>query len=206
MCSRDKILLLSLVLTLATGCATQGEKRVQSYSKTRETLAESHRTVDITLLSLDGLRRTPADHLKDAFRQYKDSVDKLQEQASAAKTRAAAMKEDSEMHIKTWQSEMSDIKDPTIKSTVQSRRDAVRSNFKLLQMYADDARKAYQPFIAGNQDIIRALSVDLSPAAINSLSQSIDKVLLDGNELKMRISAMQRGMDNIANGVSPIGL
>jgi len=179
---------------------------VQGFERTRQTLADSQRQVDFTLLSMNALPRTRSDNLSAAFRQYKESVDQLEKQGADAQWRSLAMKEESDDHIRVWQEEMKTIKDPTIKASMESRRDAVRTNFKLVQMYADDARKAYEPFLRGNKEMVRALSVDLSPATMSSLAPAMEKVTADGETLKVRIGMMQRAMDNIANGISPIGM
>ncbi len=50
-----------------------------------------------------------------------------------------------------------------------------------------------------------ALSIDLSPAARSSLAKSMDKTAADGKTLKQKITAMQKALDNIAEGRSPIG-
>ena len=54
-------------------------------------------------------------------------------------------------------------------------------------------------------DIVKALQMNLSPAAVNSLSASMDKANADGKTLKEKIAAMQRAMDNMAKGQAPIG-
>ena len=190
--------LFVLAIGLLGGCASQGEKMVQSYAQTRDSVAESTAEVDATIGTLNRLRMTRGEPLNDVFSRYKDQVTKLERQAQT-------MKDDQELHIKSWQKEMESISDPTIKASLESRRKAARSNFKLIQMYADDVRKAYEPFISGNQQLVKALSIDLSPAAISSLSPAVDKVMLDGNKLKERLGAMQQGLNNIANGVSPLG-
>ena len=197
--------LFVLAIGLLGGCASQGEKMVQSYAQTRDSVAESTAEVDATIGTLNRLRMTRGEPLNDVFSRYKDQVTKLERQAQTAKSQAQTMKDDQELHIKSWQKEMESITDPTIKASLESRRKAARSNFKLIQMYADDVRKAYEPFISGNQQLVKALSIDLSPAAISSLSPAIDKVMLDGNKLKERLGAMQQGLNNIANGVSPLG-
>jgi hypothetical protein len=115
------------------------------------------------------------------------------------------MQENMDMNIKSWQKEMETIEDPTVKASVESRRDAVRSNYELVKMYASEARHAYEPFLQGNRDIVKALSIDLSPAARSSLGKSMDKTAADGKTLKQKITAMQKALDNIAQGRSPIG-
>jgi hypothetical protein len=202
------LLLTVLALAHAGGCAStsRGEKMVQSYARTREAVAEGQREVDTTLASLAALRTTRPELLPDAFRRYKDAVGRLEEEGKDAKKRAVAMQGQSETHIKAWEAEMETFKDPTVKASLESRRQAVRSNFKLLTMYADDARKAYAPFLQGSKEVARALSIDLSPAAVTSLAPAMDRVAIDGQALQERLAAVQRALGNIANGVSPIGI
>jgi chromosome segregation ATPase len=178
---------------------------VQSYQDTREGLAEAQSQVDATLGTLAQLRTAPAPAMNDVFRQYKDQVTKLEREKQTAQWRAQTMRDEQDAHIKAWEKEMASIKDPSIHSTLESRRQATRSNFKFVQMYADDIKKRYEPFLQGNKDIVQALSIDLSPTAIASLSGSIDKVMKDGLSLKERITSMRQALDNIANGVSPMG-
>ena len=199
--------MLGLLVALSGGCAskTQGEKTVESYSHTRETLSDSRRQVALTMSSLTSLRTTPPGAMKDAFRRYRDAVGELEKEAADSKWRAQAMQEQSDAHIQAWKEEMSSIKDPTIKASVESRRDAVGTNFSLIRMYADDVRKAYEPFLQGNKDMVQALSLDISPAAINSLSAGIDKVVASGKALDDKLWSMEHAMDNVANGKSPLG-
>jgi hypothetical protein len=198
--------ILLLVLLTACSAPSKGEKQVKSFNETRDFLAEAQGQVDVTLASLTSLRRTPADRLDLAFKHYKESVTALEKEGADARWLADAMKEKSEAHIRAWQSEMETITDPKIKASLQSRRDAVRSNFNLLKLYAQDARKAYDPFLKGNQQMVQALSIDLSPAALTSLSEAMDQLTVDGALLKQRIAAMQHSLDNVAQGLSPIGM
>ena len=80
------VLLFVLVSTLAAGCSStsQGEKMVQSYARTRETLAGSQSQVDMALIAMDSMRRTPAERLKDAFGRYKDAVTQLEKEGASA--------------------------------------------------------------------------------------------------------------------------
>jgi len=188
-----------------SGCASPGEKMVESYSTTRRTLAESQSHVDGTLMALLDLRRMPAEALKDAYGRYKEHVSELEKDAQQAKWRAKEMADEQDAHIKAWQKEMASIDDPTMKSSLESRRQAAATNYKLVRMYADDVRKAYEPFLQRNQQMVQALSIDLSPAALKSLAPSIDQINADSATLKQKIWLMQHAMDNIANGVSPIG-
>ena len=193
------------LIALAVGCSTQGEKMVQSYSDTRDAVVEAQGQVDKTLAAMAALRTSPAQTIAGAFDEYKDQVEELEDQGHAAKERAAVMKADAEAHIKAWQKEQKDITDPQIKATLQSRQNAVRSNFAMLKMYADDVRKRYEPFLKRNQEMVQALSIDLSPKAVASFGPMMDKIMSEGMALKERMAAMERGLQNIADGEAPIG-
>jgi hypothetical protein len=194
-------------MALAGGCSSPsgGEKTFESYSRTRGLLASAQTDVDNTLGALNALRITEPGNLKNAFRQYKDGVARLEKRRAEAKQLAAGMDENMEMNIITWQKEMEDIQDPQVKASVESRREAVQSNYQQVKMYAQDARNAYEPFMRGNQDIIKALSIDLSPANVSNLGPAMDRTAADGKALKAKITAMQQAMENIARGQPPIG-
>jgi hypothetical protein len=201
------VALTGMIAFAGGGCASpsQGEKTVESFAKTRQTLVDAQHAVDGTLISLHRLRQVPGDAVAGQFRQYKESVDGLEKAASDAEWIGKGMREQGDSQMQAWEEEMKSIKDPTIKGTVASRQAAVRSNYKIVRMYAEDARKAYLPYIQGNKDMVKALSIDLTPAAVTSLSPAIDKVLLDGDALKQKLWLMQNAMNNMANGVSPLG-
>ena len=209
MLNRANLVAFGLVcaLTLAVGCSsqTQGEKMVESFARTRETLVKAQNQVDTTMITLLRLRQTRGEDLKDIFPLYKDAVAELEAQGISAKRQAAGMKEQEHAYIMSWQEEMKNINDPNIKATLQSRQQAVRSNFKLVQMYADGARKAFDPFLKGNKEIVQALSIDLSPPMVVSLAPAMDRAYADGQALKQRIAALRHALDSMANGASPIG-
>ena len=204
---KDGAILLLCVLTVsqAGACATKGEKMVDSFGRTRERVGRAQARVDATLSALNAVRTARADNMKDAFRRYREEVRKLEQEGKDVKQRAVTFREEADAHIKQWQDEMKSVQDPMIRASLESRRDAVRTNFKLVQMYADDARKAYEPCLRRNKEIVQALSIDLSPAAIQSMGPAIDSVMADGDALKLKLTAMQHALGNMAGGMSPLG-
>ena len=202
------LMVAALALTGLTGCASStggGEKLAESYSKTRGFLNSSQAQVDDTLTALNGLRITNPTNLSNAFTQYKTSVEALEKKGKEAKNLSATLQDHMDTNVMNWQKEMDQIQDPTVKASVEQRKAAVKSNYEQIKMYAQDARKAYDPFLQDNKDIVKALQMNLSPAAVSNLSPSMDKANADGKTLKEKIAAMQRAMDNIAKGQAPIG-
>ena len=74
---KNLAILLFCVLTAghAGGCATRGEKMVDSFGRTRERVAKAQGQVDRTLGALNEVRTARADNMKDAFRRYHADVD-----------------------------------------------------------------------------------------------------------------------------------
>jgi hypothetical protein len=194
-------------LALCGGCSSpsRGEKMVQTFDLTRRTVWDGQRRVDATQRALDAMRTTRADMLNDSFRNYKEAVEKLEATGAQAKERATAMQEEADAHVKAWEKEVGEINDPAIKASMESRRAAVRANFGQVKAAAQEARKAYDPYLAGNQQIVKSLSIEMSPAAITGLSAPIDRVQADGATLKEKLGALDKVLDRIAKGESAAG-
>jgi len=194
-------------LVLLAGCAsnkqTQGEKAVQSFESTRMHVADAQKQVDSTLASMGQFQYTG--NLNNAFQNYKAALAQLEESSEDAKWRAQAMRENQAKFVENWQKEMDKIQDPTLKSNMEARREAVKQNFAQVKAAAAEARQAYEPFIRGNKDIVQSLSVNLSPAMVPSLKPKMDQTTADGQVLKAKLAALQKQLDNIAHGQSASG-
>ena len=201
------VLALAIAAASGAGCSSQtkGQKAVESFSKTRDTLADSQNQVDATLAMMNRVHAARGEAVNFAYKDYQQSVEQLEKDAEAAAYRAKSMKEESDEYLRSWQEEMKSVKDPAIKASLESRREAVRSNYALVRMYADDVRKAYEPFLQSNKELVQALSIDLSPAGMTSLSTAFDSVAASGQHLKEKIALMQIALNNIAAGQSPLG-
>jgi len=196
----------------AGGCASSstsstggGEKIAESYSRTRGLLASAQVQVDQTAQTMSSMRMTDPTNLSNAFGQYKKSVAALEKKSTDARRLAADLQENMEMNKLNWQKEMDAISDPTVKATAENRKAAVAANYDQMKTYAQDARGAFDTYLKGNQDIVKALQLNLSPGAVSDLGKSMDKTTADGNTLKQKIAAMQRAMENIAKGQAPTG-
>src|SRR5688500_11930004 len=92
-------------VAMGGGCASerQGENMVESYSETRRTLAEPRTHGGRTLMARQSIRTSRREGLERAFRHYKASVVRLENEGRDAKGRAKAMKEEADAHVKQWQ-------------------------------------------------------------------------------------------------------
>jgi chromosome segregation ATPase len=199
------LVLVSAVMAGGCSSGSAGQRKFDSFTKTRGNLAEAQNDIDHTMATLSSLRMTDATNLGNAFKQYRDAVNRLDKRSTEAKRLAQATQENMDAHVLDWQKEMDSIHDPAIKASVESRREAVRSNYDQLKKTAADARSAYDAYLRDNQDIVKALSNDLSPAARTTLAPSMDRANEDGKALKTKVGAVQKALDNMANGRPPTG-
>ena len=197
-------------LSFAVGCSSSGrigesEKAVEGFQSTKAALVKAQAQVDTTLAAMNQLSATAGGDLQKTFKNYTAAVEDLEDTAAGAKKRAEAMRKNVDAYVAKWQKEMQTMQDPTIKASLEKRRQAVTANFAKVRESAQAVREAYQPFIAQSKEIQRALSVDLSPAALPGLKPSMDKANAQGKTLKEKIAALQGELDRIAAGISPTG-
>src|SRR5688500_16692119 len=109
---RVRLVLAALLLAIGAigaggagaGCSspTHGERMIQGFQRTRDSLADAHSDVAITLASLARLRANPGgdlERLSRAFGDYKQAVERLEKQAADAKSRAAVMQDEADRHM-----------------------------------------------------------------------------------------------------------
>jgi chromosome segregation ATPase len=199
--------LAAFVLAGGVGCSSmsRGEKAYYGFANTQSLLSSAQQQVDATLSALHGMGMTDPTNLNNAYSQYKEEVKRLEQQGKDARKLASSMKENHDQTLMDWQKEMDTMQDPTVKASAESRKEAIKNNYEQLRMYAEDARKAYDPFLQTNKDIVKALGVNLSPATLTSLQSSIADADAKGKTLKEKLAAFQHAMDNVAKGQPPIG-
>ena len=204
----NAILMTCVVAIVASGCASNeksgGQKAVDGFKRTQVNLANAQRQVDETLMRMDQLQYT--NNLNSTtFRNYKSAVTQLEKQGDDAKWRAENMNNNMDDYVSRWQEEMDKIEDPSVKASVAARREAVRANFEQIRSTAREVKAAYDPFMKDHQDIVQALSINLSPAALPGLKPAMDRAHADGQTLKAKLSALQKQLDNISRGLTPSG-
>lgn len=191
-----------VALALGTGCSssTKGEEAMASFNKTRSAVIDAQTQVDTTMTAMDQMHFTG--NLENSFSAYKSAVGELEKQYKSAKWRAETMDERFKNYIASWQSEMDSIQDPSVKATLESRKAAVESNFAQLRTAANGTLKAYQPYVKDNQDIVKALSINLSPATVKSLQSKMEETKANSKTVKEKLAAMQKIMANMAAGTA----
>ena len=203
-----RIVAITVMTALIAGCSSsgrisEGNKAIEGFSDVRESVAKAQTQVDKTLQSMSQL--SAGGDVSKSYKAFSANVDDLKDIADSARQRSESMRKNVEAYVAKWQKEMETVQDPTIKASLSQRRDAVRSNFDSVRASAQACREAYQPFMKHLEEIDKALSIDLSPAAVPGLKPAMDKAQIEGQTLKQRLSSMQGELDRIESGMSSTG-
>jgi len=196
------------LIASSTGCSSSGrvkesEKAVEGFQNMQKGITKAQQQVDATLASLSQLQA--GGDLQKSYKSFSSQKKDLQKTAEEAKKRSASMRENMEEYVQKWEKEMGDMNDPSVRATLESRRQAVRTNFQKVRDAGTAARDAYQPFMAQLDEIERALAVDLNPATVTGMKPAFDKAQANGATLKQKLTDIQTQLNNISAGLSPTG-
>ena len=129
---------------------------------------------------------------------YTAEVKETSKQAKEAQERADQMREHSRDYITAWEIEVDTVSTPELQAQATERRQAVRENYDRLRDAARAMNTAYDPFLTQLRDIQATLSLDLTPAGIDSAKPAIDAARQSAQNLKQQISAFVQEIDQVA--------
>jgi Protein of unknown function (DUF2959) len=198
--------LLAIVSTAgcsSSGRMAEGERAVEGAVQMKDALADERKEVDEVLASLDRIER--GQDLSAVYKKFNSDVNDLAKSADRASKSAQAMRERQAAYLGKWQKEMETLQDPSLRSTLEQRREAVRASYERVRAAGQAVREAYDPFMANLQEIRKSLSIDLTPQTVDGARPAIGAAKADGPTLKQKIAALQAELDAIQSGPSPGG-
>jgi hypothetical protein len=173
--TRYLALIASVVLGfgLCTGCTSPGYHKgdvaaVSMHEAAQEVQAES-RHLDQTLASLSVLINGTNADLGPAFKRYCQSLDQLIASAQRTAKTGKSMEQKSAAFLADWDRQLQTIDYQHIRELSDTRRTEVTNRVAAINQRYGESQAAVQPLISYLEDIRRALSIDLTPAGLESL-------------------------------------
>jgi hypothetical protein len=139
--------------------------------------------------------------MSKTYSKFSTEVNEMDGAGKDAAKRAESMRKNLDAYIKKWQADMQQMQDPAIRASVGERQNAVKANFEKVRKAGQEARAAYTPFLATLQEIRKALSIDMSSAAVQGLKPAVDKANSQGQTLKQKLAGMQGELDGMLKGM-----
>ena len=201
-------LFAALVLPLV-GCssgpkpAKESSEAVQSLSDTRSAIVSAKAQVNKTVAAMNNL--SSGGDLRSNYTKFSDAIAQTQSDAERARKRAEEMRSRAKEYTAKWEKEMESISSPELRASAEQRRTQVRQNFDAVSQAARDAKAAYEPFMQDLTDIQKALALDLTPAGVQAVRPTMDRVNADATTLNSKLDALIAALDRVSAGITPAG-
>jgi hypothetical protein len=117
-------------------------------------------------------------------------VSKLDSLAKSAGSSATKMQQMGAAYFQKWDEQLSQIQNEEIRNQSAERKAAMIKQFEATKASYDAARAAYNPFVANLRDIRTAISTDLTPAGVQAIAKSMDKVNSQAAEVQKTMSEL----------------
>jgi hypothetical protein len=199
--------LLGAGLVFLAGCATKSNDR--SAPTPREDLAEyrqiavdAQQVVRATLQSLDRtVARTPCPHR--AFKTFTKDVQRLEVDSFKVRARAQAIRTRGQAYFEQWQEHLASVQDPEVRKLAEQRRDHLQERFSQIRLHTQQAREAFQPFMAGLRRLRNGLENDPAVAGTDSMKELIRATRDNGQKVEAGLAAILVELDAVAAILKP---
>jgi chromosome segregation ATPase len=195
-------LVLAVLLAAASGCADKGYQKAdlatEALTSAKAQTSAAQIQLNKTVASLDSLVTRPAPDLKPQYTAYSDNVKLLNEQADALHSRANAMEEKKTAWFTAWDADRQKIKDPAIRAASQARADEAKAQFAKVGDAYKAVQQSFGPLRQHLQDVLTALSNDLSQGGARSLDPILATIKTDQATTNANLDALSAELARVS--------
>lgn len=198
----------ALIAAMAVaGCATGGSKSGASASsgmaKAGQGVEALATQTDVTMAALNDITMNPG-NLSAQYKTYDSAVKKLNSQFDKAVEQTAKMKEKAQAYFSEWQNSSTNIVNEDIRKVNTQRLEKVKAAFKEVDDSLKKVKEDFDPFRSDLNDIRQALSLDLTPGGVKSLSGIAEKAMPKGRKLKESLTEAAADVKALADELAPL--
>ena len=194
-------------LVLLAGCATKPDDRKaptprEDLAEYRQVAVDAQKVVKATLRSLDRtVARTPCP--PRAFSAFTKDVQRLEVDSFKVRARAQAIRTRGHAYFEQWQEHLASVQDPEVRKLAEQRRDRLQERFAQIDLHTQQAREAFQPFMAGLRRLRNGLENDPAVAGTDSMKELIRTTRDNGQKVEARLTAILGELDAVAAILRP---
>jgi len=201
--NRKKIVLvvtgLLVAAVMAVGCASssgykQADRTSDQMGGLRSELDKGKTQISKTITALNDLQGTsnPA----AAFESYRKELKATDALAQRVRKRADEMRKKGAEYFKAWEKQLEELSSDDLRRRASERRTELLAAFDRISEASQALSEAYGPLMDDLTDIETFLSVDLTPAGINTISDVIKKAGKDAAVVNKRIDDVIEQIDD----------
>jgi dGTP triphosphohydrolase len=197
------------VAVIISGCSSSGYSKGGSASKGMDKTGSQVEAVvtqtELTLTSLSNLVYNPAPDLVPQYKAFAGATKKLNSLSDNVDKQATQMKERADAYFAEWDAGMTNITNPDLRKTSESRRSEVSSAFDDVAESLGKSKDAFNPFLSDLKDIQQVLELDLTQGGIKSIQKTAKSAIAHGEDLRAALTEASGDIRDLAAKMSSQG-
>jgi Protein of unknown function (DUF2959) len=169
--------LFTAAIGLVSGCATNGYEKgdvaAAGMQKAATEVQAEQRALDGTVAALGELVNAQGGDLSIPFKRYSNSLDGLIAAAHRTEATGTKMEVKNAEFVEAWERQLQAIDYQHIRDLSEARRTEVTNRMETISRRYRESQATVQPLISYFEDILKALSTDLTPAGLESLKEIV---------------------------------
>lgn len=193
-----------------SGCGTtkgykQAARTGAGIAEFRDEIVKGKGAIDATMKSLGDIAATANTDPRKAFNQFSKDVANLDSTADKIRKRAQSMKEQGEAYFKQWETELTHVNNPEIRSLAEQRRAKLQETFQSIRKYTEPLKGQCEPWMSNLEDLEKYLGNDLTIGGVDAAKPLFTKTTEEGLAVQKSMDALVAELNTIAATITPAG-
>lgn len=199
-----KQILLTIGLAALLAMATQAQQAqlAQSIKEAQDETARTSEQLKATLGTLNALTKQKKGDLRPAYDAYCTEVVKTHAAADWTMTRIKSMTADGGKYFTTWQNQVDEISNKSLRKKSQKRLDAVKTEYSDILTSLKQAGEKFRPFLSDLGDIQKTLATDLTAGGVSALKSTVKSANWNYKYVDKSITTALKEMGKLAKALS----
>ena len=197
---------LAAAVVLATGCASTGNDKAASTSKSlaksSHMIVSANALIDQTLAKLNDLVSNPNPDLRKQFDAFDSSVNDLGSKDLAVACQAKEMKAKGAEYFENWDKETAQIRNEDIRNRSEARQREVAANFARISQQYDETKTAFEPFMSDLRDVQKYLGTDLTAGGLVAIKDNAAKATREAVPVKESLARLSEEFKGLGISMS----
>ena len=195
---------------LLNGCGTtkgykQADKTGVGIAEFRDEITQGKAAIDATMTALSDVAATANSDPRKAFEKYSKNVAKLESTANSIRKRAQSMKEQGQAYFKQWETELTQVNSPEIRSLAEQRKAELQGTFDSIRKYTEPLKAQFEPWMSNLKDLDKYLANDLTIAGVDAAKPLFTKTTQEGLEVQKSMDLLIAELNTLAATITPAG-
>lgn len=197
---------LAAAVLLTTGCASTGNDKAASTSKSlvksAQMIEKGNLLIDQTLAKLNDLVSNPNADLRKQFDAFDASVNELGATDLGVACQAKEMKANGADYFENWDQETAHMRNENIRQRSAERKHEVAANFARISLQYDEAKTAFEPFMSDLRDVQKYLGTDLTAGGLVAVKDFAAKATRHAEPVKESLTRLSEEFKSLGISMS----